>query len=49
MKKIKLKVNGRDITLTEFPKDFIINTICGMLKPLKGVDEIKDVEICFSI
>ena len=49
MKEIKLKVNGKDIALTEFPKDFIINTICGMLKSLKGVDEIKDVEICFSI
>jgi hypothetical protein len=49
MKEIKLKVNGKNIILTEFPKDFIINTICGMLKSLKGVDEIKDVEICFSI
>ena len=49
MKEIKVKVNGKDIPLTEFPKDFIINTICGMLKSLKGVDEIKDVEIRFTV
>jgi len=44
-----IKVNGKEIPLTEFPTDFIINTICGMLKSLKGVDDISDVEIIFSI
>ena len=38
-------VNGKKIPLTEFPTDFIKNTICGMLKSLKGVDEINEVEI----
>ena len=49
MKEIKVKVNGKNIPLTEFPKKFIIKTICGMLKSLKDVDEIKDVEISFTL
>jgi len=49
MKEIKVKVNGEDIPLTEFPKEFIVKTVCGMLKSLKGVDEIKDVEIRFIL
>jgi hypothetical protein len=49
MKEINIKVNGKEIPLSEFPKEIIIDTICGMLKSLKGVDEIKDVEINFSI
>jgi len=44
-----IKVNGKQIPLTEFPADFIKNTICGMLKSLKGVDNIKDVEIRFTL
>jgi hypothetical protein len=44
-----IKVNGKQIPLTEFPTDFIKNTICGMLKSLKGVDEISDVEIQFTV
>lgn len=49
MKEIKVKVNGKDISLTEFPKEFIVKTVCGMLKSLKGVGQIKDVEICFTL
>jgi hypothetical protein len=49
MKGITVKVNGKDVPLTEFPQEFIIETICGMLKSLKGVDEIKDVEIKIKI
>ena len=44
-----IKVNGKQIPLTEFPTDFIKNTICGMLKSLKGVDDISDVEIKFTM
>lgn len=44
---ISLKVNGKQISLTEFPSKFIKNTIVGMLKSLKGIDEIKNVEINF--
>jgi len=44
-----IKVNGKEIPLTEFPEEFIQNTICGMLKSLKGVDEINKVEISFEV
>jgi hypothetical protein len=44
-----VKVNGKKVPLTEFPTEFIENTICGMLKSLKGVDEIKNVEISFEV
>ncbi len=49
MDDISIKVNGKQIPLTEFPSEIIKNTICGMLKALKGVDEIKDVEISFRM
>ena len=44
-----IKVNGKKIPLTDFPADIIKNAICGMLKSLKKVDEIKDVEIHFEV
>lgn len=48
MQNIIIKVNGRNIPITEFPAEFIKNTICGMLGSLKGVEEkIKTVEIKF--
>jgi len=48
MKEISIKVNGKQISLTEFPSDIIKNTIIGMLKSLKGVGEkIENVEIKF--
>ena len=48
MDELIVKINGKKILLTEFPSDFIKNTITGMLKSLKGVDEIKEVEIRFK-
>ncbi len=45
MSEISIKVNGKNVPLTEFPSEFIINTLNGMLSSLKGVEEIKDVEI----
>lgn len=49
MENINIKVNGKEIILTEFPSEIIIGTICGMLKSLKGVNKIKDVEIKFKL
>ena len=49
MEKISVKVNGQEIPLTEFPTELIVNSICGMLRSLKGVDEIKNVEIKFKL
>ena len=49
MSEINIKVNDKNVSLSEFPAEFIINSICGMLKTLKGVDEIKEVEIKIEI
>ena len=49
MEKISIKVNGKQIHLTDFPADFIRNTITGMLKSLKGVEKINRVEINIEI
>ena len=45
MSDIAIKVNGKNVPLSEFPAEFIVNTITGMLSSLKGVDEIHDLEI----
>jgi molybdopterin-guanine dinucleotide biosynthesis protein MobB len=45
---IELKVNGKRIPLTEFPRDVIKNTILGMISSLKGVDTIDEVSIVIS-
>ena len=49
MSDMMLKVNGKKIPLTEFPEEFITNTMIGMLSTLKGVGKIKAVELSFSI
>ena len=49
--KIKLKVNGKIIPLTEFPNLFIKNTLIGMIKSLKGIksdEEITDIYINYT-
>lgn len=49
MDDIKIKVNGKNIPLTEFPTEMIKNTICGMLTSLRGVEKIRTVEIKFEL
>ena len=48
MSKLKIKVNDKNIPLTEFPENFIQNTLFGILKSLKGVDEIDNFEISYT-
>ena len=36
---VELRVNGKLIPLTEFPDEFIKNTVIGMIKSLKGVEK----------
>ena len=43
--KTSLEVNGKDIPLTEFPDEFIQNTILGMISSLKGVKNIETVTL----
>ena len=49
MEEITINVNGKEVPLTEFPKNIIIKTILGMLQALKGVDAIKTVEIKIKV
>ena len=48
MSDLIIKVNGKQIPLTEFPEEIIKNTLQGMISSLKGVDEIKELEISFK-
>ncbi len=45
MEEITITVNGKEIPLTDFPKNIIIKTILGMIQALKGVKDVKTVEI----
>ena len=45
MEEITITVNGKEIPLTDFPKAIVIKTILGMLQALKGVADVKTVEI----
>lgn len=49
MEELTIKVDGKQIPLTEFPSEFIKQTILGMLSSLKGVGEINSVEIRFTV
>ena len=45
MEKIEIEVNGEAIKLTEFPAKIIMNAIIGMLKALRGVEEVESAVI----
>jgi len=45
MYKVTIKVNGKDIFLTDFPTKIITNILLGILNSLKDVEEIKDAVI----
>ena len=48
-KQVELIINGKKIPLTEFPEEFIKNTVLGMVSTLKGVDEdIETISLAFS-
>ena len=36
---VELRVNGKTIPLTDFPDEFIKNTVMGMISSLKGVEK----------
>jgi len=46
--KITVQVNGKAIKLTEFPSKIMVNVLEGMLKSLRGVDEITTAVIKLS-
>ena len=45
MAKITIEVNGEKVKLSELPSEIITNAILGMLKTLRGVDEIENAII----
>ena len=45
MTNISIEINGKIIPLTDFPAKIIANTIIGMLKSLRNVEEIESVVI----
>ena len=49
MEKIEVEVNGKAIKLTEFPAKIIMNAIIGMLKALRGVEEIENAVIRLGV
>jgi hypothetical protein len=44
----QLKVNGKEIELNNFVQNLISETIIGMVKSLRGVDDIKTVSLNVS-
>jgi molybdopterin-guanine dinucleotide biosynthesis protein B len=44
-RRLTITVNGRNISLTDFPEHILTNTILGMLSSLKGVRTMKEVTI----
>ena len=44
-KRTVLYVNNSPIPLSTFPREFITNTILGMVSSLKGVPEVKNVKV----
>jgi len=45
MEQIEIEVNGEEIELSGFPAKIIMNAIIGMLRSLRGVDEIEKAVI----
>ena len=42
---ITVKVNGEEIPITPFPNAIINDTLMGMLSPLKGIDDVNQLDI----
>jgi hypothetical protein len=49
LKKVELKVNGKDITLNPFANNVISSTIWSMVSSLKLEEEPRDIEIKISL
>ncbi len=42
---ISLKVNNQPVELSGFPRDFLSRTLAGAASSLKGVDDIRSLEL----
>ncbi len=45
---VELKINGEEIVLNDFVKGFVSETVTGMVKSLRGVDEVKTISLEIS-
>ncbi len=45
---VQLTINGGEVELNDFVRNFISQTILGMVKPLKGVENIETIELKIS-
>ncbi len=46
--RVKLKVNGKETELNNFVESFISQSIIGMVKSLRGVDNIETIDLKIS-
>ena len=46
--KVELKVNGKEIALNPFTKNIICSCVAGLVTPLRGVEDIKDIDLKLS-
>ena len=46
--RVKLKVNGKETDLNNFVESFISQSIIGMVKSLRGVDNIETIDLKIS-
>ena len=42
---VELVVNGVAVPLTEFPREFLTGTVLGAVSALKGVDEVRTLQL----
>ncbi|MCR4394796.1 MAG: hypothetical protein NUV31_10540, partial [Dehalococcoidales bacterium] len=45
---ISVTVNGQPLELSDFPRDFVANTVVGAAKSLKGVDKVEKLELTLN-
>ena len=42
---VELEINGKEIELNNFVESFISQTVIGMVKSLRGVDDIETINL----
>ncbi len=46
--RVELKVNGEQIALSDFVRNFITHTVIGMVKSLRGVGDVETISLDIS-
>jgi len=46
--RVELKINGEEIELKDFVRNFITHTVIGMVKSLRGVGKIETISLDIS-